>query len=123
MSWNEDSRVKLPALLHACKLGYEYISLKKTSHEIDPETNIFKDIFYESIKKINQNKTERDVINKYKSISISLANDDLGKEFYEMLINQSDIKLIDFENIEQNTFNVVTELTFKNGEDEFRNEM
>ena len=37
-----------------------------------------------------------------------------------MLINQSDIKLIDFENIEQNTFNVVTELTFKNGEDEFR---
>tara|TARA_B100000902_G_C27318687_1_gene922911 strand:- start:2758 stop:5769 length:3012 start_codon:yes stop_codon:yes gene_type:complete len=120
MSWNEDSRVKLPALLHACKLGYEYISIKKTSHEIDPETNIFKDIFYESIKKINQNKTERDVINKYKSISISLANDDLGKEFYEMLINQSDIKLIDFENIEQNTFNVVTELTFKNGEDEFR---
>jgi len=65
MSWNEDSRVKLPALLHACKLGYEYISLRNTSNEIDTETNIFKDIFLKSIKKINPSKTERDVINKY----------------------------------------------------------
>ena len=30
------------------------------------------------------------------------------------------IKIIDFENFDNNTFNVVTELTYKNGEDEFR---
>ncbi len=30
------------------------------------------------------------------------------------------MKLIDFENFDNNTFNVVTELTYRNGEDEFR---
>ena len=30
------------------------------------------------------------------------------------------MRLIDFEKFDQNTFHVVTELTYKNGEDEFR---
>ena len=30
------------------------------------------------------------------------------------------MRLVDFENFDQNTFQVVTELTYKNGEDEFR---
>ena len=120
MSWNEDSRVKIPAILHSCKLGYEYISIKKGQNDIDPDTNIFKDIFLKSLKKINPEKSERDLINKLKSISLCLDNDDLGKAFYEMLIKPSEIKLIDFENFENNSFNIVTELTFKNGDDEFR---
>jgi type I restriction enzyme R subunit len=36
------------------------------------------------------------------------------------LLLSNDIKLIDFENFENNSFHVVTELTCKNGEDEFR---
>ena len=43
MKFNEDSRVKIPSILHLTRLGYEYISLKNTSW--DENTNIFKDLF------------------------------------------------------------------------------
>jgi len=49
-----------------------------------------------------------------------LANEDLGKAFYEKLTERSGLRLIDFENFENNSFHVVTELTCKNGDDEFR---
>ena len=39
---------------------------------------------------------------------------------FERLIDQSGYKLIDFENFDNNSFHVVTELTFKNGDEEFR---
>lgn len=46
---------------------------------------------------------------------------DVGKSFYDALINGvNGLKLIDFKNFSNNTFNVVTELTYANGEDEFR---
>ena len=51
---------------------------------------------------------------------MALENEDLGRAFYKKLINKSGVRLIDFENFDQNTFHVVTELTYKNGEDEFR---
>ena len=69
MAWNEDSRVKIPAILHSCKLGYDYISIKKTVNDIDQDTNIFKDIFTQSLKRINPDKTERDLINKFTGIA------------------------------------------------------
>ena len=47
MAFNEDTRVKIPAVLHLCRLGYEYLSLKETNWNI--ETNIFEDISIESI--------------------------------------------------------------------------
>ena len=49
-----------------------------------------------------------------------LDNEDLGKAFYERLTERSGIKLIDFANFDNNSFHVVTELTCKNGDDEFR---
>ena len=44
--FNEDSRVKIPALLHLTRLGYTYISLKH-SHW-DARNNIFPDLFEEA---------------------------------------------------------------------------
>ena len=42
-------------------------------------------------------------------------------QVYKYLINgYKGIKLIDFEDEKNNEYNVVTELTYKNGEDEFR---
>ena len=58
MKFNEDSRVKIPSILHLTRLGYEYISLKNTSW--DENTNIFKDLFVSSIKNINKNKNLKD---------------------------------------------------------------
>ncbi len=118
MRFNEDSRVKLPAILHLTQLGYTYISLKDAAWDI--ETNIFTDLFRESITKINKDQPNLDIDRLYQDINIALENEDLGRTFYDMLINQSGIKLIDFENFENNSFHVVTELTYKNGQEEFR---
>lgn len=116
---DENSRVKIPAIITLTKLGYKYISLKTSTWDI--ETNIFTDIFKESIKNINKPETtEKDIDNELKEISKILDYDDLGETFYNRLIKPSNIKLIDFENFDNNTFNVVTELTCKNGDDEFR---
>ena len=120
MSFNEDSRVKIPALLHLCKLGYSYISLKNYNGLIDKETNIFVEIFNESLSKINPTIESRDKNKIFTELKLKLENNDLGKEFYHTIINQSGLKIIDFDNFENNAFNIVTELTYKNGEDEFR---
>ena len=53
-------------------------------------------------------------------MSPKLDNKDLGKTFFEGLIGNFDCKLIDFQDFANNAFNVVTEMTYKNGEDEFR---
>ena len=117
-TFNEDSRVKIPSILHLCRLGYEYISLKTAKW--DTETNIFTDIFKKSISKINPALDEDDIDRLLVDISLSLDNEDLGKAFYEKLISKSGTKLIDLKNFNNNTFNVVTELTYKNDDDEFR---
>ena len=122
MEFSENTRVKIPALVHATRLGYKYLSLKDYKNEIDEETNIFKNIFKESINRINNLELSDDNITKLiNELSFSLANDDLGRQFYKYLINgYKGIKLIDFEDEKNNEYNVVTELTYKNGEDEFR---
>lgn len=118
MSFNENTRVKIPAILHLSKLGYKYLSLSKSTWDLS--TNIFTEIFFESIKKINPD-IEADIIKrKLEDISLALDNEDLGEVFYRMLTANSGVKLIDFANFENNEFNVVTELTYKNGDDEFR---
>ncbi|GFZ76024.1 DEAD/DEAH box helicase [Aquaticitalea lipolytica] len=118
MAFNEDSRVKLPAILHLTQLGYTYLSLKEA--EWDLETNIFKDIFKKSLARINKGISEADINRLYQEIDLALENEDLGKAFFEMLTNRSGVKLIDFENFDNNDFHVVTELPYQNGEDNFR---
>ena len=49
--FNEDSRVKIPAILHLMRLGYQYLSLKGQCWELD--TNIFPELFKTAVGKIN----------------------------------------------------------------------
>jgi type I restriction enzyme R subunit len=118
MTFNEDSRVKIPALLHLTRLGYTYISLKNVTW--DENTNIFNTIFIDSISRINPELELADCNRLLDEISLLLENEDLGKAFYEKITAKSGIRLIDFENFENNTFNVVTELTCKKDDEEFR---
>lgn len=118
MKFNEDSRVKIPSILHLTRLGYSYLSLKNSKW--DESTNIFTNIFIESITKINDGIESEDLLRLLEDVSLLLDNDDLGKAFYERLVSQSGTKLIDFQNFNNNNFNVVTELTYKNGDEEFR---
>lgn len=120
MSFNEDSRVKIPSILHLMRLGYDYLSLKDPSITWDESTNIFSDIFKTSIARINEDISDLDIEKCYDEVSLSLKNEDLGKAFYKMITDRSGIKLIDFGNFKNNTFNVVTELTYKKDEDQFR---
>tara|TARA_R110000737_G_scaffold282984_1_gene289653 strand:- start:13345 stop:16458 length:3114 start_codon:yes stop_codon:yes gene_type:complete len=120
MKFNEDSRVKIPTILHLMRLGYKYLSLKDPSVTWDESTNIFNGIFHQSIKKINPTITDVEAKQCYNEVSLCLENEDLGKAFYEKLTDKSGTRLIDFENFSNNTFNVVTELTYKKDDDEFR---
>lgn len=51
MIHNEDSRVKLPAMIHFLRLGFKYQTKRKM--KIDQRNNIFVDIFKDSISKVN----------------------------------------------------------------------
>ncbi|NPD47606.1 type I restriction endonuclease subunit R [Lentimicrobium sp. S6] len=116
--FNEDSRVKIPTILHLIKLGYKYLSL---SNEVwDDSTNIFTEIFKESIQRLNPDLDGKDIARTYDELSLALENEDLGRVFYEKLIDQSGTRLIDFDNFSNNTLNVVTELTYKKDDEEFR---
>ena len=120
MRFNEDTRVKIPSILHLMRLGYDYLSLKDLSVNWDESTNIFTDVFKTSIAQINEGISEFDIEKCFGEVSLCLENEDLGKAFYEKLIDRSGIKLIDFDDFNNNTFNVVTELTYKKDDDEFR---
>lgn len=118
MAFNENTRVKIPALMHLERLGYKYISLKNSIW--DPETNIFTEIFDESLKRLNPDVSENDLKNFKIKTMATLDFDDLGKEFFKILTAQNGIKVIDFENIEENSFHCVTELEYQKGMDSFR---
>ncbi len=120
MAFNENTRVKIPAILHLCRLGYQYISLSDAKWDI--HTNIFTDIFSASIKAINSDKQleDSDIKKVLEDISLCLDNEDLGEAFYKLITGTAGIKLIDFNDFSKNSFHVVTELTYKNRDDEFR---
>ncbi|MFN8844558.1 MAG: type I restriction endonuclease, partial [Chryseotalea sp.] len=120
MYFNEDSRVKIPTILHLCRLGYTYLSLNNARW--DETNNVFPDIFKESVSRVNPelNLSAADLTRLYDEISLTLENEDLGKVFHEKLIDQSGIRLIDFKNFDNNSFHVVTELPCKKDDEEFR---
>ncbi|QIY09690.1 type I restriction endonuclease subunit R [Plesiomonas shigelloides] len=118
MKFNEDTRVKLPAILHLMRLGYQYLSLKGQCWDLD--TNIFPELFNKAILKINPGIEPDDVSRLLEDIKLELDYEDLGRAFFERLTDRSNTKLIDFENFNNNSFHVVTELTCQNGDEEFR---
>ncbi len=118
MVFSEDSRVKIPCVLHLVRLGYRYLSLKDATW--DEETNIFPELSRAAIAKINPGVEADDIDRLLADVKLLLDNEDLGKAFYERLTERSGIRLIDFADFNNNSFHVVTELTCKNGDDEFR---
>lgn len=118
MVFSEDSRVKIPCILHLVRLGYRYLSLRDASW--DEETNIFPKFFHAAIAHINAGIETAEIDRLMADIKLLLDNEDLGKAFYERITERSGIRLIDFANFDTNSFHVVTELTCKNGDDEFR---
>ncbi|MBP5380493.1 MAG: type I restriction endonuclease subunit R [Bacteroidaceae bacterium] len=117
--FNENTRVQVPAALHLCKLGYTYLDDIKA---IDTQTNILFDVFFDSVKRLNPGVSSEEVSTLLSHIVNITNNDDLGREFYQLLSANSGIKLIDFENPDNNVWHVTTELPCENKEtdDNFR---
>ena len=116
----EDERVKIPALVHLTRLGYKFTLWK--DENIDGDTNIFVDVFRDAIARINDvDFSLSDTRNLIETLKTSLDNDDLGREFFSYLQKGCQgYRLIDFANPANNTWQVTTEYTCKNGQDEFR---
>jgi type I restriction enzyme R subunit len=118
MKFNEDSRVKIPAILHLTRLGYTYLSLKDLKW--DETSNIVPSLFRTSLAAINPTAAPSDIEIALGQLDLALDNEDLGKQFYEKITQTSGLKIIDFEDFNRNTFHVVTEFTCKKDDEEFR---
>ena len=110
-NFNENTRVQVPAALHLCKLGYTYLD---NIIEYDTKTNILIDVFLNAVKRLNPSLSSQEVSLLFSKIVNIANNDDLGREFYQMLSSNSGIKLIDFDNPENNDWHVTTEFTCEN---------
>lgn len=110
--FNEDMRVKIPATIQLLRLGYGYQSLREA--DVDFNTKIFINRFKPALEKINNREFSFDEIKEIlMEINSVIKNNDLGKEFYNWLINPLDrVKLFDAENWDNNDFAVVDELPF-----------
>lgn len=110
--FNEDTRVKIPATLQFLRIGYNYQSLKDA--DIDFDTKIVVNRFKAAIEKINKRTlSDSELQGLLMDIHTLMRNNDLGRSFYKRLISQTDdIKLLDFDNIQNNDFAVIDELPF-----------
>ena len=120
--FSEATRVQMPAMVHLTRIGYTYfgkLSEDKNGTVYDGDTNILLPIFEQQFKKLNPGH-EGEYLQVLKDIRKELNDDDLGRGFYNRLKAVSPIKLIDFDNIENNAFHFTAEFTCKNDQDEFR---
>ena len=116
--FNEDTRVKIPALTHLTRIGYTYRSLH--SLHLDPGTNIDIDTFSKSLRTFNDNLTDTDISLFIGKIQGMLNNEDLGREFYEKVLSNKIYTVIDYDIPSNNTWECVTEMPCENGGDNFR---
>lgn len=121
-TYNEKTRVQMPAMIHLTRLGYQYIGKmheENAGETFDSSTNILIDKFHSAFIRLNPEK-KGEWLSVFDDIKKELNDDDLGKQFYDRLISVSPYKLIDFDNPKNNDFYCTAEFTCCNGEDEFR---
>lgn len=120
--FNEATRVQMPAMVHLTRLGYTYfgkITEDMAGTVYDPDTNILIDVFKEQFARLNPTHVG-EAEQTLKTIRQELDNDDIGRSFYERLSSVSPVRLVDFENPQNNTYHFTAEFTCKRDQDEFR---
>lgn len=119
--FNEATRVQMAALYHLTRIGYTFIGKISESQAgtfYDADTNILLPIFKEQFEKLNPG--NHNFASILTDIKKELDDDDLGRQFYRRLISVSPVRLVDFENPDNNTYHCTAEFACKNGDDEFR---
>lgn len=121
-TFNEATRVQMPAMVHLTRIGYEYfgkISEDTANTVYDPDTNILIEVFKSQFAKLNP-EHQGEALQVLHDIRQELENDDLGRSFYSRLSAISPIRLIDFEHPKNNSYHCTAEYTCKRENDEFR---
>ena len=120
----EDMHVKIPALVHTTRLDYSYMSIheKEADIDYDGDTDIFYELFRSSLEQINHTSVDlAKAKHLISEIKFMLQAEDLGEAFFNCLQTSLEgFKLIDFKNVDNNTFTVVTELPYAHDDDSFR---
>ncbi len=111
-TFNEDTRVKIPATLQFLRIGYNYQSMQDS--DIDFETKIFVNRFRPAVEKINgRSFSDEEIEFLLTEIRTLIKSNDMGHAFYNRLISTTDdVKLVDWDDIQKNDFAVVDELPF-----------
>lgn len=118
--FNENSRVKIPSLLTLSTLGYGYIG-SKDHKNIHSQTNIYLPSFEAALLRLNPELEASHIHKLIEHISLILSYDDKGLAFFQALIfglsnhkieGLHALKLIDWQIIENNIFEVTTELSY-----------
>lgn len=121
-TFNEATRVQMPAMVHLLRLGYHFYGKMHQESEgtkYDGKTNILLEVFRHKFEDLNpSHKAEFEPT--LSKIQEELDYDDLGKAFYKRLTSVSPIRLIDFNNPKNNVYHFTAEFTCKNGDNEFR---
>ncbi|HCS87752.1 MAG TPA: type I restriction endonuclease subunit R [Bacteroidales bacterium] len=114
-NFTEFTRVQIPALLHLERLGYHFIPCSQLPHYgLDRRSNILNDILKDALLRLNPNLRETEITEKINELNRIADYDDLGREFYKKLTDTSNIRLIDFEHPENNTWHCTIELECEN---------
>lgn len=125
-NFDENARVKIPALIHLTRLNYKYISFKVAKNEIDIATNIYKKSFSTALNIINnKNFTAQEIEKIIRDLKNILDAEDLGEKFFDELQREisfegQNLKLIDFEKPNANIFEVMTEVPYQSEGESFR---
>ena len=128
--FSEDSRVKIPALVHLSRLGYQYLSTKEIRTQVHKSTNIFPPSLLKALNKLNEKHPAAPLGDTDMSFILSqleslLLSDDLGEAFYHALVRGLDYRgellyLADFHQPDRNIFQMVTEMPCEKDGDSFR---
>ena len=105
-TYNEKTRVQMPAMIHLTRLGYQYIGKlyhigtdKNAEHtagtSFDETTNILHGQFQQAFARLNPSHSDEWAV-VLEAIKKELNDDDLGKQFYTRLTSISPYRLIDF---------------------------
>ncbi len=128
-NYSEFTRVQIPALLHLERLGYPFVHnsvINQTESlspadiaagapfEKDPATNILCRPLREAIHRLNPDLSDSRIDEQIRTLIRIAGNDDLGREFYQHLMNETDCRLIDFRHPENNRYLCTIELECEN---------
>jgi type I restriction enzyme R subunit len=101
------------------RLGYAYLP---TIDHYDRKTNILTDVFKRKVKELNPDASQKDIDLLFDTLVRIADNDDLGREFYKVINATSGLRVIDFDNPNNNDWHCTAEFTCKNEDsgDNFR---